>query len=154
MPAEVGAVRGSVAIGLLLVGWAALGADAAPVAGRVVRLTGQAEGWYEADSLAALPVRAWAAVPKDGEEVVVDGGWGHPVRPWPAPSWRPVVTGAPALVSLNHAPASELEGLPRVGPVLARRIVAGRPYRRLDDLLRVAGIGPATLEQLRPRVRL
>jgi competence protein ComEA len=61
--------------------------------------------------------------------------------------------GAPR-VSVNSAPAGLLETLPGVGPVMALRIVNGRPYSRLDDLLRVAGIGEKTLERLRPFIGL
>lgn len=61
-----------------------------------------------------------------------------------------------ARVDLNRASASELEALPGVGPVLARRIVESRqrdgPFRRAEELLRVSGIGPAVLERLRARV--
>lgn len=59
----------------------------------------------------------------------------------------------PEPLSLNTATLEELEALPGVGPVLARRILEGRPYGRVEDLLRVRGIGPATLERLRPYVR-
>lgn len=55
-------------------------------------------------------------------------------------------------VDLNRASPLELTSLPRIGPVLARRIVEGRPYRDLDALGRVRGIGPATLHKLRSRV--
>lgn len=55
-------------------------------------------------------------------------------------------------VELNRASEQELTSLPRVGPVIARRIVEGRPYAAVDDLLRVRGIGPVTLERVRPRV--
>nr|WP_277621330.1 ComEA family DNA-binding protein [Thermus arciformis] len=84
---------------------------------------------------------------------------------WPklAPSPRPVrveafaeVSFAPPVpepISLNAATLEELEALPGVGPVLARRILEARPYRQVEDLLRVKGIGPATLERLRPYVR-
>jgi competence protein ComEA len=57
-------------------------------------------------------------------------------------------------ISLNSAAARELELLPGVGPVTAARIVEGRPYGRLEDLLRVRGIGEKTLERLRAHVRL
>ncbi|MCB9712512.1 MAG: helix-hairpin-helix domain-containing protein [Myxococcales bacterium] len=57
-------------------------------------------------------------------------------------------------VELNRASEAELTSLPRIGPVLARRIVEGRPYAEVDELLRVRGIGPATLRRLRPRVRV
>lgn len=57
-------------------------------------------------------------------------------------------------VSLNRSEPSELETLPGIGPVLAVRIVTGRPYRSVDDLEAVPGIGPATLDRLRPLVTL
>jgi competence protein ComEC len=56
------------------------------------------------------------------------------------------------LVNLNTASAAELEALPAIGPALARRIIAGRPYRSVEDLERVRGIGPATMAKIRPLV--
>ncbi len=35
---------------------------------------------------------------------------------------------------------------------MAQRIIEGRPYSSLDDLLRVKGIGEAKLEKIRPYV--
>ena len=58
----------------------------------------------------------------------------------------------PALVDLNTATLAELDALPRVGPAMAARIVAKRPFRRADDLRRVSGIGPSTLRALKPLV--
>jgi competence ComEA-like helix-hairpin-helix protein len=59
-------------------------------------------------------------------------------------------------IAVNEASAQELERLPRVGPALARRIVADRAargaYRSLEELARVPGIGPATLRVLAPAV--
>jgi competence protein ComEA len=61
-------------------------------------------------------------------------------------------------VAVNRADASGLEALPGVGPALAARIVEDRsrngPYQRPEDLLRVPGIGPATLERFRGRLLL
>jgi len=37
-----------------------------------------------------------------------------------------------------------------IGPVLAERIIAGRPYKTIDDLLKVKGIGSKKLEKIRP----
>lgn len=62
--------------------------------------------------------------------------------------------GAEGLVDLNRASAHDLAGLPGVGPVLAERIVAERrrrPFDDLDDLVRVQGVGQATVERLRGR---
>lgn len=55
-------------------------------------------------------------------------------------------------VDVNTASQRLLETLPGVGPVTAERIVAARPFDTVDDLARVAGIGPARLEALRPWV--
>ncbi len=57
-------------------------------------------------------------------------------------------------VSLNSATPAELDTLPGVGPAIAQRIIEGRPYSALEDLLEVRGIGPATLEKLRPFITL
>jgi competence protein ComEA len=57
-------------------------------------------------------------------------------------------------VDLNKAELPELIQLPGIGEVLAGRIVASRqkdgPFADLDDLRRIRGIGPKTMEHLRP----
>ncbi len=57
-------------------------------------------------------------------------------------------------IGLANASAADLEAIPGIGPVRARAIVAAREdadsLASLDDLLRVPGIGPRTLERLRP----
>jgi competence protein ComEA len=63
--------------------------------------------------------------------------------------------GSPAVpLGLNGATREALERLPGVGPALAQRILEERERRggfsTVDDLLSVRGIGPATLERLRP----
>ena len=61
-------------------------------------------------------------------------------------------------VDLNRATASELETLPGVGPALAARILEARNrlgrFTSVDQLVSVRGIGAATVERLRPRVRV
>jgi competence protein ComEA len=64
--------------------------------------------------------------------------------------------GAPsasAPVNLNTATAEQLDALPGVGPATAAAIVSDRaahgPFRSIDDLGRVRGIGNAKLVQLR-----
>lgn len=63
--------------------------------------------------------------------------------------------GGGALIDLNTADAALLEELPGVGPAIAQRIIDHRqsngPFRSVDDLLEVSGIGPATLEKIRDR---
>lgn len=58
------------------------------------------------------------------------------------------------LVDVNEADWPELTLLPDIGETLARRIVASReaegPFLDHNDLMRVNGIGPRTLEGMRP----
>jgi len=57
-----------------------------------------------------------------------------------------------SLLDLNTASKKELQSIKEIGPVLAERIIAGRPYKTVDDLLTVKGIGTKTLEKFRPYV--
>ncbi len=58
---------------------------------------------------------------------------------------------ATASVDVNSATVDELMTLPRISESLARKIIAGRPYERVEDLEKVSGIGPKTLEGIRAR---
>jgi len=55
-------------------------------------------------------------------------------------------------INVNTASEAELMRLPRVGATTARAIVASRPFKSVNDLDRVKGIGPKTLDSLRPFV--
>lgn len=59
-------------------------------------------------------------------------------------------------VDLNRADRTALERLPGIGPALADRILEARgrdgPFRAVEDLLTVPGIGPVTLRRLEGRV--
>lgn len=69
---------------------------------------------------------------------------------------RALVAGT--TLDVNSATAADLELLPGIGPALAQRIVDDRarsgPFRTVEDLDRVRGIGPRTVERLRPFVRI
>jgi DNA uptake protein ComE-like DNA-binding protein len=52
-------------------------------------------------------------------------------------------------LALNRASLAELSALPGIGPELARRLRAGRPYERLADLQRIPGFGPRRVARLR-----
>jgi competence protein ComEA len=72
------------------------------------------------------------------------------------PTARALREGRP--LELNRASEADLVLLPGIGPSLARRIVASREeeglFPTVDALDRVRGIGPATLERLRPLLRV
>jgi len=56
-------------------------------------------------------------------------------------------------IDINRAEPWLLEAMPGIGELLAQRIVDYRsengPFRRIEDLLKVSGIGPATLEKIK-----
>ncbi|MBK8266271.1 MAG: helix-hairpin-helix domain-containing protein [Nannocystis sp.] len=62
---------------------------------------------------------------------------------------RLAILGAP--VNVNEASAAELASLPGIGPVLAARVIEGRPYSKIEDLQRVKGIGRKRFARLRER---
>ncbi len=84
---------------------------------------------------------------------IVSGGLGgglvHHDRP-------PHATGI-FTVNINAAGATELSQLPGLGAITAQKIVEHRkangPFASHDDLLAVPGIGPMTLEAMRPHLR-
>ena len=71
----------------------------------------------------------------------------------PGQTWAKAATTP---VNVNTADASQLQSLPGIGPSKASAIISYRsangPFKRVDDLVRVKGIGPKTLAKLRPLV--
>lgn len=61
-------------------------------------------------------------------------------------------SAAGALIDINSADQKTLESLPGVGSSTAQAIVKGRPYKSVDDLANVKGIGKSKLEKIRPLV--
>ena len=78
----------------------------------------------------------------------------HGARPHESPSASP--GGPKAKLDLNRATAADFERLPGIGPVLAKTVWEDResrgPFRTVEDLKRVKGIGAKRLERMRPLV--
>ncbi|NDI01393.1 MAG: hypothetical protein EBY57_06270 [Actinobacteria bacterium] len=104
-----------------------------------------AEGPTERAELDALNLAAFVA---DGERIYVPAE-----DEIVAGSMIDIAQGVGTLVNLNRASAIELETLPGIGPATAAEIVNDRsvngPFSSVDDLVRVSGVGPATVEKLR-----
>ena len=62
------------------------------------------------------------------------------------------------IININTAEKQNLVKLPKIGTVTAERIIRFRddygPFKSIDDLLKVKGIGPKTLEKLKPQITL
>lgn len=58
------------------------------------------------------------------------------------------------LININSADATLLDTLPNVGPSLAGKIIDARPYKSLNDLKNIGGIGEATYGKIAPLICL
>jgi competence protein ComEA len=136
----------------------------AVVASGVYRLTGDArvhraiEAAGGATSDADLDGLNLAAPVVDGQRIYVPVlGEVDPASVPELPAAAPTAAGEIAgPIDLNVATAAQLETLPGVGPSTANAIVDDRdrngPFASVDDLDRVAGIGPAKLAAIRDLV--
>ncbi|MFW6126667.1 MAG: ComEA family DNA-binding protein [Thermodesulfobacteriota bacterium] len=100
--------------------------------------------------------------PTDVKATLVSGSR---VEVTPAGEYRPRGRmSGPRLISLglpldvNTATAKDLEALPGIGPVLARRLIEHRqtrgPFKNLEDLLAVSGVGENKLARLKPHIMI
>jgi competence protein ComEA len=64
----------------------------------------------------------------------------------------PEPKAASAKVNLNSANQAALEELPGIGPSHAKAIIEARPFKSVDDLERVKGLGKARIDALRDLV--
>jgi DNA uptake protein ComE-like DNA-binding protein len=103
------------------------------------------------------------------------GGWSENIQRSNAPAESPATTSSPSLYAPNTAspapappstsknerlfPAKfdintvtekELRLIPGIGPIMAARIIAARPFRSADDLKKVNGIGDKKYAEIRP----
>lgn len=65
-----------------------------------------------------------------------------------------VVSGAntKTTVNINTSSQSELESLPGVGPVTASKIISGRPYNKIEDLLGQKIVSKKVFEQIKDQI--
>ena len=119
-----------------------------PAGSRVIDAVKRAGGAKANADLTALNL---AALLVDGSQIIVPKADGSSVSVPGAPG----ATGG-SLVNINTAAETELETLTGVGPVIAAAILQYRtdhgPFTSVDQLEDVSGIGPSTLEALRPQV--
>jgi competence protein ComEA len=57
-----------------------------------------------------------------------------------------------AKVNINTASKAELDALPEIGPAKAQAIIDGRPYKTIEDIMKVSGIKEKTFEKIKDRI--
>ena len=88
-----------------------------------------------------LGARRWPKTPKP------------PRRKRPRHQARPRAKGASTgKVNLNTADVAALEDLPGIGPATAKAIVEGRPWKSVDELDKIRGLGKARIAALKDLV--
>ena len=71
----------------------------------------------------------------------------------PAPAAGASVKPAKApLVDINTASLAELDAVPQIGPVRAKAIIAGRPYKGKDELVSRKIISQGVYEKIRDQI--
>lgn len=93
-----------------------------------------------------------ARVLVDGEQIYVG------YVPKVTPSSKKTKSQYSGIININRATKAEFDSLAGIGPVIASRIITFRnqngPFLSLEDLLKVSGVGPKTLERVRARLTL
>jgi competence protein ComEA len=73
-------------------------------------------------------------------------------QPEGQPPSGPDGPAARAKVDINSAPAADLERLPGITQKLSQRIIANRPYRKIDDLVRRKVLGRKQLAGIKEHI--
>ncbi|MGI5897696.1 MAG: helix-hairpin-helix domain-containing protein [Candidatus Dojkabacteria bacterium] len=55
-------------------------------------------------------------------------------------------------ININSASLEELDSLTGVGPSTAQKIIDGRPYEKIEDILNVSGIGESSFAKFREKI--
>jgi competence protein ComEA len=139
------------------------------LARRIEEFRSENEGFERVEDLLYVQGIGQATLERLRPHVIV-GTWEEPTTKAadhrPAPGMQPVAAQPVkkskkelalqgVVIDVNAAPQVELQRLPGIGPKMSLRIIDERAkgrFAKVDDLRRVHGIGPKTLDRLRPYV--
>lgn len=55
-------------------------------------------------------------------------------------------------ININSASVSQLDSLSGIGPAYAQRIIDSRPFNKIEDIIKVPGIGEGTFEKIKDQI--
>lgn len=127
------------------------------LAGRIEQHRQEKGRFRTVEDLLEVPGIGPATLARIRDRVTVGGQPPEPAKA-PLPSSLASSPFAPkARIDPNNATLAQLDTLPGIGPKLGQRILderLRRPFASVEDLRRVKGIGPKTIEKLRPHVSI
>ena len=83
------------------------------------------------------------------------GAWRESIEVWDPLDYKKQLAAVPDLngkLNINNATKEELVLLPGIGPTYSQRIIESRPFNSVEDLIKIKGIGPKTLERIKNRI--
>jgi competence protein ComEA len=127
-----------------------------PPNSRVIDAVQAAGGFLENATVSEVNV---ARRLEDGQRLEIPGTGALPTPAFVIGAGGLILTPTPfegELININTADSTLLQTLPGIGPTNAQRIIDYRetngPFQIIEDLLKVSGIAPATLDRIRPLI--
>lgn len=119
----------------------------------LARIYGYSKSWPEETSIDVFRRKLWKLEKQAKDQKL--GAWRDHIEAWNPFEYEKILAGLPDLqgkLNINSATIEELVLLPGIGLTYSTRIIEGRPFRDINDLIKIKGIGPKTLERIRNRI--
>ena len=121
----------------------------------LARIYGYTKSWPEEPNLDAFRRKLWK-LEKEAKEKK-RGAWRDDIQVLDPFEYEKILAALPDLrekVNINTATQEELILLPGIGATYSKRIIEARPFHSINELTKIKGIGPKTLDRIRGLISL